>query len=82
MDPASISNRAQRIKLKFLEEQKHRDYLLSKGNTPLEIADQMIHYQLALIREQIIRNHPSWTEQQVLIQMRKLFYLAFHCYID
>ena len=70
MKNAHLPNRAQRIKTRFLEEQRHRNYLLDQGLTPLEIADQMIHYQLALIRAQITRDQPSWTEQQVLAQMR------------
>ncbi len=62
--------RSQHIRKKYEEEQKHIEYLLFKGWHPLEIADQMTHYMITLLREGIKKRHPDWNDKQILKEMR------------
>ncbi len=63
--------RHQRIAQKFAEEQAHIQYLLQQGWHPLDIADQMMHHLLELLRESIFQQHPEWTEDQIIQEMRR-----------
>lgn len=63
--------RGRRIREKYEVEQKHIQYLLNKGLSSLEIAEQMLDYMVTLLREGIKQNHPEWDDRRVLEEMRK-----------
>lgn len=64
--------RLQRIEQKFKEEQSHIRYLINHGWTPLDIADQQTHFLIFMLKEQIVRKHPGWTQTQILQELRRL----------
>jgi hypothetical protein len=64
-------DRGLRIREKYELEQKHIEYLLAKKLHPLEIADQMTHYMITMLREAIKIQHPEWNELEILTEMRK-----------
>ena len=59
------------IRRKFLEDQAHIQYLMKNGWHLLDIADQMIHYELTLFKDEIISRHPDWNEEQIRDEMKK-----------
>ncbi|WP_371804879.1 hypothetical protein [Candidatus Lokiarchaeum ossiferum] len=64
-------SRHHRIEQKFIEDRSHIDHLLKHGWTSLDIADQMTHHFLELLRESILQQHPEWNEDQIIREMRK-----------
>lgn len=63
--------RHRRIKQKFIEDRSHIEHLLKHGWSSLDIADQMTHHLLELLRESIIQQYPDWNEEQIIHEMRK-----------
>ena len=54
-----------------MEDQAHIQYLLKKAWNFLDIADQMTHYMLTLLRDEIVTRHPEWNKEQIRDEMRK-----------
>ncbi len=54
-----------------MEDQAHIQYLLKNGWNFLDIADQMTHYMLTLLRDEIVIRHPEWNKEQIRDEMRK-----------
>jgi hypothetical protein len=63
--------RGQRRQEKFLEEEKHFEYLLSRGLHPFDVADELTHTMLGLLRAGLIAEYPQANEEEIKLRMRE-----------
>ena len=69
-----------RIREKYELEQNQIKYLLAKGLHLLEIADQLTHVWITMLREWLKLQHPDWNDDEILKDIRKKldFYRNMH----
>ncbi len=65
-------SRAKRQWQKFDEEERHFQYLAAKGYTSVKIADTLIHNMFEIMKVGIKNQHPDFTEEQILDQLREI----------
>jgi hypothetical protein len=65
--------RGQRSREKFDRDQTHIAYLLAQGMHPIEIADRMTQVMIEALRESVKRQHPDWSADQIIQEMRDRF---------
>ncbi len=57
--------REQRQRQKFLEEERHFEYLLKRGFNSLDIADHLIHIMLEISREGLKNQYPGASDADI-----------------
>jgi hypothetical protein len=67
-----INQRKKRALEKFREDQAHIDYLLKKGWTSFEIADQLTHFMLVTLKEGVKMNNPNLSEEETKQKIKEI----------
>ncbi|HMF29981.1 MAG TPA: hypothetical protein VKK79_01100 [Candidatus Lokiarchaeia archaeon] len=63
--------REQRRREKLLQEEKHFEFLLSRGLHPFDVADELTHVMLGLLRAGLISEYPHATEEEIKFRLRE-----------